>query len=333
MADKKVYKSGKSNPNAYLPKGNMKRFITVSIILLVIIFAVTVEFLDRKNGDAWKNAYNNAGLLENYPGTLDSELAVYFLNVDQSDCSIICNGGKVLMIDTGTPDQTVKIREALQSLDISKIDYLIITHQHDDHMGSAVTILENYEVTNIIMPKLSEVNMVTTRAYENLLNTIKEKQVHAIAAEPNYTFDIGEAKCTILAPLSQDSNINNMSAVTKITFGSTSFLFQGDAEKKVESAILSSGADISADVIKVGHHGSKTSSSKKYINAVSPKVAIISCGTENSYGHPHKETLETLKNAGVDTYLTYQFNALCVKSDGKSITVLDNLEVIKTYEQ
>lgn len=332
MANKKVYKSGRNNPNAYLPKGNIKKYITVSIILLVIIFTFTVEYLDRKNGDAWKNTYKNTGLIENYPDAENGELSAYFLDVDQSDCSILVNDGKVLMIDTGTPDQTAKIREALQSLGITKIDYLIITHQHDDHMGGAVDILENYDVANIIMPKLSKVNMVTTRAYENLLNKIKEKQVHAIAAEPNFTFNLGNAECTVLAPLSQDENLNNMSAVTKVVFGSTAFLFQGDAEKKVESALLSSGADVSADVIKVGHHGSKTSSSKKYIEAVSPKIAIISCGIENSYGHPHAVTLETLKKANIDTYITYQYKVLCVKSDGRKITVTDSSEVIKTYE-
>lgn len=332
MADKKVYKSGKSNPNAYTPKGNNKRFITVSIILLVLIFTFTVEYLDKKNGDAWKNTYKNTGVIENYPDAVDSELSVYFLDVGQSDCSILYNDGKVLMIDTGAPDQTVKIREALQSLGITKIDYLLITHQHDDHMGGAVTILENYEVSNIIMPKLSEVNMVTTLAYEKLLTVIKEKQVNAIPAEPNYTFALGKANCTILAPLKQDENLNNMSAVTKVTFGSTSFLFEGDAEKKSESAILSSGADVSADVIKVGHHGSKTSSSKSYIKAVSPKIAVISCGINNSYGHPHAVTLETLENAGADTYITYQTDSLCIKSDGQKISVLDNTGVIKEYE-
>lgn len=281
MANKRVYKSGKSNPNAYAPRGNTKKFITISIILLAVIFAFTVEFLDKKNGGAWKNTYKNLGLIDNYSEMPESELAVYFLDVDQSDCSILMNSGQVLMIDTGTPDQITKIREALQSLGISKIDYLIITHQHDDHMGGAADIIKNYEVSNIIMPKLSKVNMVTTKAYENLLNTIKERQVHAIAAEPNLTFYLGNAECTVLAPLSQDENLNNMSAVTKVTFGSTSFIFQGDAEKKVETALLSNGADVSADVIKVGHHGSKTSSSKKYIEAVSPKVAIISCGVQN----------------------------------------------------
>lgn len=332
MANKRVYKSGKSNPNAYAPRGNTKKFITISIILLAVIFAFTVEFLDKKNGGAWKNTYKNLGLIDNYSEMPESELAVYFLDVDQSDCSILMNSGKVLMIDTGTPDQITKIREALQSLGISKIDYLIITHQHDDHMGGAADIIKNYEVSNIIMPKLSKVNMVTTKAYENLLNTIKERQVHAIAAEPNLTFYLGNAECTVLAPLSQDENLNNMSAVTKVTFGSTSFIFQGDAEKKVETALLSNGADVSADVIKVGHHGSKTSSSKKYIEAVSPKVAVISCGVQNSYGHPHEDTLETLKKIGADTYITYEFDSLCVKSDGQKISVLNKSEVVKTYE-
>lgn len=332
MSDKKVYKSGKNNPHAYIPKKNTRRFITVAVILLAIIFTFTVEYIDKRNGGAWKNAYQNAGIIEKSVSPAESELYAYFLDVGQSDCTILCCGGKVLMIDTGAPDQTNKVREALQSLGITKIDYLLITHQHDDHMGNATDILENYEVSNIIMPKLSKVNMVTTLAYEKLLNTIKEKNVNAIAAVPDYTFSLGEATCTVLAPFKQDENLNNMSAVTKVTFGSNSFLFQGDAEKKAEKAILSSGADVSADVIKVGHHGSKTSSSKSYIKAVSPKAAIISCGEENSYGHPHAVTLETLKNADADIYMTYQTDFLCVKSDGNKITVLDNTGVIKEYE-
>lgn len=332
MANKKVYKSGKRNPNAYLPKGNIKRFITVSVIILAIIFTVTVEIMERRNGGAWNNVYKNTGLIDSIPEPDNSELAVYFLDVDQSDCSILMNNGQVLMIDTGTPDQTAKIKENLQALNITKIDYLIITHQHDDHMGGAEEIIKNYEVVNIIMPKLGKENMVTTTAYENLLNTIKYKQVHAIAAEPGLSFDLGNAKCTVLAPFEQDENLNNMSAVTKVTFGSTSFLFQGDAEKKVENAILTNGTDVSADVIKVGHHGSKTSSSKKYIEAVSPKVAVISCGVQNSYGHPHEDTLETLKKIGADTYITYEFDSLCVKSDGQKISVLNKSEVVKTYE-
>lgn len=128
MANKRVYKSGKSNPNAYAPRGKTKKFITISIILLAVVFAFTVNFLDKKNGGAWKNTYKNLGLIDNYSEMPESELAVYFLDVDQSDCSIIMNNGKVLMIDTGTPDQITKIREALQSLGITKIDYLIITH-------------------------------------------------------------------------------------------------------------------------------------------------------------------------------------------------------------
>lgn len=325
MANKKVYKSGRKNPNAYNFSLNKK----ILFYAVVIVLAIILSFALNKK---WNSNYKDTGLIQNVPVTDGSELAIYYLDVDQSDCTIICNNNKVLMIDTAMPSETDTVRETLQSLGISKIDYLIITHQHDDHMGGATTILQNYQVDNIIMPKLGESNAVTTQAYVTLLNTIKEKGVKTTAATPGFTFDLGEAKCTLLAPYEQDTNLNNMSVVTKITFGNRSFLFQGDAESKVESQILNKGTDVSADVIKVGHHGSKTSSSAKYIKAVAPKIAIISCGATNTYGHPHSQTLDTLSKNNVDTYITYQTGTITLKCDGNRITIMNNSGVLKTYE-
>ncbi len=327
-----VYKSGRSNPNRYKKKKKRSFYFTVAIIAFVIIFAFIIDQNDKNTGHAWENLYEDASLIESTPEIVESELSVYYLDVGQSDCSILCNEGQVLMIDTGIPSELNTVREALQSLGIKKIDYLLITHQHDDHMGNAESIIRLYDVANIIMPKLSAENMVTTRAYENLLTAIKEKQVHAVAAEPGLTFNIGNAKCMVLAPFQQDKNLNNMSAVTKVTFGNNSFLFEGDAEKTVESQILAHSFDVSADVIKVGHHGSKTSSSKRYISAVSPKMAVISCGKVNSYGHPHADTLNALKEARVDTYVTFETGLLTAVSDGNKITVQNSSGVIKVYE-
>ena len=328
-----IYRRGRKNLNGYKNNRNKLRIAaTILTIVLVVALALVVDYSSNNNQLTWSDLYQNSGLIEKTPDISSDNLAVYYLDVGQSDCSILCNEDKVLMIDTGAPSEINTIREVLQSLGITKIDYLIITHQHDDHMGCAVDILNYYEVSNIIMPRLSSINMVTTKAYETLLTTIKEKNINAIAAEPGLTFNIGDAKCTVLAPLKQDENMNNMSVVTKITFGENSFLFQGDAEKKVESAILKSGADVSADIIKIGHHGSKTSTSVSYIEAVSPKIAIISCGKVNSYGHPHEVTLDTLTNKNIDTYITYQTGLISVKSDGKTITVMNSYGVVKTYE-
>lgn len=335
MAKKRnsLYNSSKKNPNAY-PKSKkiLKEKITVAVVILIALISVLVTLLEKNGIINRGELLNNAGVVDSVKAN-DSNFTVYYLDAGQSDCSIIVCDDQVMMIDAGTYDQLGTIREALLSLNISTIDYMVITHQHDDHMGGAAGIIQNYDVKNIIMPKLSEVNMVTTYAYEELLTSISERNVNAIAAEPGYHFNIGTADIDIFSPSEQDKNINNMSVVLKVVFGNTSFLFQGDAEKKIENALLKTDYDLSADVIKVGHHGSKTSSTAKYIQAVAPKAAIISCGADNTYGHPHSETLETLKNAGVDVYTTSIIGNITAVSDGNKITITnEKTEDVKTYE-
>lgn len=328
-----LYNSGRKNPNAY-PKSKklLKEKITVAVVILIALVGGLVSLLENKGIINRGELLNSAGVVDSVK-TSDSDFAVYYLDAGQSDCSIIMCDDRVMMIDAGTYDQLETIREALRSLNISTIDYMVITHQHDDHMGSAAAIIQNYDVKNIIMPRLSEVNMVTTYAYEELLTSISERNVNAIAAEPGYHFNIGAADIDIFSPSQQDKNINNMSVVLKVIFGNTSFLFQGDAEKKIENALLKTDYDLSADVIKVGHHGSKTSSTAKYIQAVAPKAAIISCGADNSYGHPHSETLETLENADVDVYITSFIGDITAVSDGNKITITsEKSEDMRTYE-
>lgn len=171
------------------------------------------------------------------------------------------------------------------------------------------------------MPKLSEINMVTTQAYEDLLTAVDEKNVNPIAATSGYTFSLGGSSVEIFSPSKQDKNLNNMSVVLKVTFGDTRFLFQGDAESKIENALLKSDFDLKADVLKVGHHGSNTSSTQKYLNAVSPEFAILSYGADNSYGHPHEEVLERLENSNISVYSTALNGIITVTSDGKNISV------------
>ncbi|MCH5190792.1 MAG: MBL fold metallo-hydrolase [Oscillospiraceae bacterium] len=328
-----LYNSGKKNPNAY-PKNKklLKEKITVAVVIIIALIGCLVSLLENEGIINRGELLNDTGAVDSVK-TSDSEFTVYYLDAGQSDCSIIICNDQVMMIDAGTYDQVENIREALLSLNISTIDYMIITHQHDDHMGGAAAIIQNYDVKNIIMPRLSEVNMVTTYAYEELLTSISDRSVNAIAAEPGYHFNVGTADVDIFSPSEQDKNINNMSVVLKVVFGNTSFLFQGDAEKKIENALLKTDYDFTADVIKVGHHGSKTSSTAKYIQAVDPKAAIISCGADNSYGHPHSETLETLENADVDIYITSLIGDITAVSDGNKITITnEKTEDVKTYE-
>ncbi len=334
MAEKKsIYKSGKRNPNGYYSnKRKRKEKITIIIALILFIFSLVMSFLDKNDVFTWNDLNNGTGTL-NGPVNPDSNFSIYYLDVGQGDCTIIKSNESVMMIDTSTQNHSLDIQEALMSLSIQKIDYLIITHQHDDHMGSAKDLIDNYQVDNIIMPKLSEINMVTTTNYENLLKSIVNNKVNAIPATVGKSFCLGDATVQILSPSKQDEDLNNMSVVLKVVYGETSFIFQGDAEKPIEKQLLNSDFDLSADIIKLGHHGSNTSSTDKYLKAVNPKYAIISCGADNSYGHPHDEVIERLKNNNIFFYVTAQAGDITVTSDGKNIDVqTQNKEWLPIYE-
>lgn len=332
MAKKPVYKTGKRNPNAYHDIRKIKERAKLAGIIILILFCLLIALLSKLNIINLGGLLNRTDIIDTVNKT-ESAFAVYYLDVGQGDCSIITSGEQTMIIDASTYAQVDKIEAALKSLNIQTVDYFVITHQHDDHIGSAAWIVNNHNVKNVIMPKLSEENMVTTAAYEELLNAIAENDVKAIAAEPGLHFTLGEATVNIFAPIEQEKNLNNMSVVLKVIYGKTSFLFQGDAEKKIENALLRSDCDLSADIIKVGHHGSNTSSGDKYIKAVAPKAAVMSCGAGNDYKHPHIETLETLDKYGTDKYITYMSGDITAVSDGKTIKIsTEKSDEVKIYE-
>lgn len=320
--EKEIYKSGRKNENAYhFSKLKRKQKIFLGIVVFVIIVISFISILEKLDIVTWNGIKTYTGAIDGVK-PVESDFAVYYLDVGQSDCTIVICNDEVLIIDCGTFNQVNTIRQSLLSLNIDKIDYMVITHQHDDHMGGASVILDNWEVNNFLMPKLSQYNNVSSNTYNDLLNIVfSNNDIKKISAQSGYEFMLGEALVQILSPSVQDENLNNMSVVLKITYGDTEFLFQGDAEKEIEDDLIRSGYDIDVDVLKSGHHGSNTSSSEKYLNAVTPKVAVISNGPDNSYGHPNGSVLERLENNGIPTFITSLDGDIAVTSDGKMITV------------
>ncbi len=319
--ERSLYKSGENNPHKYIfcsltRKERRKAFI----IVMLCIFGLIVTVLEAVGITNWNKVTVFFKAVDGIK-VADTNFAVYYLDVDQSDCTIVVCDGEVMVIDTGTYRQLYKIREALFALEIENIDYLVVTHQHDDHMSGAERLMKLYDVKNIIMPKLSDENAVNTETYNRILHTIAERNVNAIAAQDLESFNLGTAKIDILAPREQYKELNNMSVVMKATYGETSFLFQGDAESKIERYLINSGFDLTADVLKAGHHGSKTATTEKYIDAVNPKFAVISCGIGNSYGHPRVAVIDNLVERDIDYYITVDDGDISVGSDGKNIFV------------
>lgn len=255
---------------------------------------------------------------ETYSNLTNGEvLSIHYLDVGQGDSTFIeLPNGKTMLIDAGEKSQGEVVKSYLDNLEIKTVDYLIGTHPHTDHIGGLAYIIESFEINNIYMPKATS----TSKTYENLLETIKKKNLSVTSARSGVVIiDEDGLKVEVLSPIKGSySGLNNYSVVLKISYGKNVFLFMGDAEELVEKEI---NGDVSADVIKVGHHGSMTSSSEEFVARVKPKYAIISVGVNNKYDHPSEDILKRYEAVGAKTYRTDLNGNIVIKSDGEKIEV------------
>ena len=259
----------------------------------------------------------------------DADLEIHFIDVGQGDCSLIMWNGQAMLIDSGEKEEAKTVLGYLKTQGVQKLDYIVVTHPHSDHMGSMSDIISAMEVGRVIAPRVKEELTPTSTAYEDFLKALRAKALKLTAAKPGtvYSFEAAEneeeakkpPEFEILAPLEDYDDLNNYSVVLKLTYGSTAYLFTGDAEKKSEKAILNSGADVGADVLKLGHHGSSTSTSGNFLEAVSPEICIIQCGAGNKYGHPHADTIDAVTDFGAKWYSNDRDGNIIVYSDGEKI--------------
>lgn len=243
-------------------------------------------------------------------------LEVHFIDVGQGDSTLIKFGDKAMLIDAGTDDQGTKIQNYLKKQNVKTLNYVIGTHPDADHIGGLDVILTKFDCEKIIMPDETK----DTNAYRDVAEAMKYKNYKTIFPVVGKTYFMGNAKFTILAPAKKHAESNDNSVAILLKYCDSSFLFTGDAEAEGEADILNSGVSIDADVYKVGHHGSSTASSGKLLKAVSPEYAVISCGEDNSYGHPHAEVLNNLRAMKTEVFRTDEQGSIIAASDGKKIT-------------
>jgi beta-lactamase superfamily II metal-dependent hydrolase len=248
-------------------------------------------------------------------------LKVHFINVGQGDSILIVTPeGNTMLIDGGPKDSGADLVSYLKKQGINKINVIVATHPHEDHIGGLINVINSFKVDNIIDSGVSH----TTQTYKNYLSAIQSKNINFVNWSLGQQFDFGNnISFTIVGPITKSSSdLNNSSIVIYFKYNKNTFLFAGDAQSVEEGKIVSSGADINADVLKVGHHGSDSSSSSNFLKAVSPSIAIISCGAGNSYGHPHDITLKNLTDIGAVIYRTDLIGTIVIECDGKSVTVV-----------
>ena len=247
----------------------------------------------------------------------EDDLKVHFIDVGQGDSIFIeLPNDEVMLIDAGESSEEEKVYNYITDLGYNNIDYVVGTHPHTDHIGGLEYIINNISVENIYMPKA----VSTSKTYESLLNTISNKNLKVKVAKANVSIISSDnLSVNIIAPNSESySNLNNYSAVIKIDYYNNSFLFMGDAEVLSEEEITS---DVGADVIKVGHHGSDSSSSLEFLNKVKPKYAVISVGTNNQYNHPYDSILSRYESIGAQVYRTDLDGTIVATSDGTNINI------------
>lgn len=292
-------------------------FFSVPVLQGVPLQDIPQYFANLVNSAAPANTENtNSGALS------EGEAAIYFLDVGQADCTaVLLPNGKTMVIDAGNNADGPLVCETLRSLGIEQIDFLIATHPHEDHIGGMDDVIRAFSIKEFYMPRVSDSQIPTTKTYESLLSAASEAGLKAKQAKAGVVLlDEEGIRITLLGPVAERyGDLNSYSAVVRLQVGNKSFLFMGDAECDAEEDILDQSAMIKSDVLKIGHHGSSTSTSTALLQAVSPDTAVISCGRGNDYGHPHQETLDKLTELNTAILRTDQDKTIAAFCDGNTI--------------
>lgn len=284
----------------------MKRIHSISILIITLMICLLFT--------------SCAGITDETDVTTSDELIVHYIDVGQGDSILIqFPEDKVALIDGGTREAGDKLVSYIESLGLKRIDYLIATHPHEDHIGGLPAVIRNFEIGKVFMPNKT----ANTKIFEELLNEIENKGLKITIVKGFETiFNDNNLEFVTLGPLKDSySNTNDYSIVTRIEYANNSFLFTGDIEAEAELDLIEEDFNLKADVLKVAHHGSNTSSTVEFLEEVAPNYAVISLGKDNPYGHPHKEVLERLNSVGSKILRTDELGDIVIKCDGNNITV------------
>ena len=299
------------------------KLLIITLILLAFLYGLYFEEINNTFALMY-DEYGNAILTNIKDSNNETEttvkeekdkLKIYYIDVGQADSILIQNENEFMLIDAGNNNDGPLLVKYFQSLNIKDFKYVVGTHPHEDHIGGLDDIITNFNIGTIYIPDA----ITTTKTFEDLLNSIEKKNMTFTVPKIDSTFNLGKANVKVIYTGTDTKDLNNTSIVLKMSFGSTTYLFTGDATSTTEKKILNK--DISADVLKVGHHGSNYSSTDKFLNKVNPKYAIISVGKNNIYSHPATKTIDKLNKLNIKIYRTDELGTIILTSDGKNIDI------------
>lgn len=283
-------------------KRNSYLFPLIIIILLIILIFCN---LNCNPNDSFINS--------------NDKMSIHYIDVNQGDATLIQVNTKNILIDSGPESSKKNLLAYLNSINLDKLDYVVATHPHEDHIGNMQHIIKEYDILSFYAPKITS----NTKTFEEMIDSIKSKDLKInIIKEGTSSIDLGpNTSITVFSPSKYEyDNLNNYSPIIKIEYKNTSFLFTGDAEEEVENTVLQNNFPISSDVLKVGHHGSSTSTSTSFLSAVNPSISIISVGEDNNYNHPNNETIKKLQQNKSIIYRTDIDGNIVLISNGSTIS-------------
>ena len=249
--------------------------------------------------------------------TVDAPFEMHFIDVGQALSVLVECDGQFMLYDGGNVDDGSLVVSYLRNQGVEELQYVFCSHAHEDHVGGLAAALACFPANHVYSP----VTEASTQCFQAFVKDTRQQGLQVEVPAVGTVWQLGSAAVTMLGPVAQYSDTNDTSIVLRIDYGSTSFLLTGDMEKTAETDLVNSGANLKADVLQVGHHGSSTSTGYLFLNAVLPEMAVISCGVGNKYGHPHEETLSILRDAGVNLYRTDLQGTITIGSDGQNYTV------------
>ena len=311
-----------------IKKGAQMRKITAITTLIFVLILIATSCImpiaatfTEANGNTSASqvltAHNTRPIIISDANKESNLLTVTFLDVGQADATLIQQGSSAMLIDGGNTSNSNLIYTALRDRGISHLDYIVATHAHADHVGGLSGAL-TFATVGVVYSPVKEYD---TRAFSNFIRSVDRRGVKITIPTPGGTFMLGDAEVMVLGPsVINEDDPNDASIVLKITHGDISFLFTGDAERNAELRLLDEKWDLPATVLKVGHHGSNTSTIYPFLREVMPKYAVISSGKGNPYGHPHEPVLSRLRDADVTVFRTDMQGDIVAVSDGRNVS-------------
>ncbi len=296
----------------YFKNMDSKKILSLIIGTIIVIYIIFFSGFLQEAITGYNDAKGNE---ENT--SVSGDLKIYFIDVGQGDSILIKTGDDTMLIDAGNNADGEKLVNYFKGMGITKFNYVIGTHAHEDHIGGMDEIINNFDINKFYMPNA----ITTTTTFEDVLDALNAKEIKFETPNIDDEFDLGDAKVKVLYTGTDTSDLNASSIVLKITYGENKFLLMGDAPTSVEERILDNDEDVTADVLKVGHHGSSYSTSDDFLSEVNPSYGVISVGLNNSYGHPSSTTLDKLLNKDITVYRTDEKGTIIMTSNGTTISV------------